>query len=169
MATQSKRRPAAPERAFRDALGLFASGVAVAAADDGYRAHALTIASFCSVSLKPQLCLICVKESSAFLPVVRGVGAFSVHIMAAAQEETAKLFAFGAAEERLAALERRTDAPPRVQGALAGLDFELHAEHPGGDHAIIVGELTALRLADDAQATPALGWARGALGRLTIG
>ncbi len=165
MATASPA-PAAPERDFRDALGLFASGVVIAAADDGYRAHGLTVASFCSVSLRPQLCLICVKTTSPFLSVLRGVGAFSVHVLAASQEPVARLFAHRPAEERVAALERRVDAPPLVLGALAGLDFRLYAEHPAGDHKIVVGELTALRISD--APGPALGWARGALGRLEI-
>lgn len=158
--------PAAPERAFRNALGLFASGVVIAAADDGYRAHGLTVASFCSVSLRPQLCLLCVTETSPFLPIMRGVGAFSVHVLAAAQEQTARLFASGAPEDRVAALERRIDAPPIAPGSLAGFDFRLHAEHAGGDHRIIVGELTALRVAEPP--APALGWSRGALGALEI-
>lgn len=165
MATASQST-AAPEREFRDALGLFASGVVIVAADDGYRAHGLTVASFCSVSLDPQLCLICVAAQSPFLSVMRGVGAFSAHVLSAEQAELARIFARRPADERIAALERRTDAPPILNGALAGFDFRLHAEHPGGDHRIIVGELTALRLAPDAGA--ALGWSRGALGALEI-
>lgn len=165
MATAASE-PAAAERAFRDALGLFASGVVIAAADDGYRAHGLTVASFCSVSLAPQLCLACVTETSPFLTVMRGVGAFSVHVLAARQEAIARLFAERPAEERAAAMERRVDAPPIIPGALAGFDFRLHAEYSGGDHRIVVGELAALRMGDASE--PSLGWSRGALGRLSV-
>ena len=166
MATVDTTDQTAPERAFRDALGLFASGVVIAAADDGYRAHGLTVASFCSVSLNPQLCLLCVSSKSPFLPIMRGVGAFSTHILSAAQEDLARLFAFSPAEDRVAALERRTDMPPIISGALAGFDFRLHAEHPGGDHSIVVGELTGLRMSENR--SKALGWARGALGPLSV-
>lgn len=164
--TEPHLPPAISERDFRDALGLFASGVVIAAADDGYRAHALTVASFCSVSLRPQLCLLCVTDTSAFIPIMRGVGAFSVHILSGEQEAVARLFASRPVEERVAALERRTDAPPRVPGALAGFDFRLFAEHPGGDHRIIIGELVDLRVADSP--APVLGWSRGTLGPMSI-
>lgn len=169
MALAHPPRPAASERDFRDALGLFASGVTIAAADDGYRAHGLTVASFCSVSLNPQLCLICVSGKSAFIPIVRGVGAFSVHVLSEAQKDKATTFAYGPAEERVAALERRVDAPPILPDALVGFDFRLAAEHPGGDHSIFVGELTALRTSGDGTNTGALGWARGELGPIKIG
>lgn len=167
MNTLSLKEHVAPERAFRDALGLFGSGVVIAAADDGYRAHGLTVASFCSVSLKPQLCLLCISDDSPFISVARGVNAFSVHVLAASQMETARIFAYSPPEERVTHLERRVDAPPIVPGSLAGFDFQLHAEHPGGDHRIIVGELTGLRVSEAGGA--ALGWARGALGPLKVG
>ncbi|MCI4663952.1 MAG: flavin reductase family protein [Neomegalonema sp.] len=167
MASAPRPSPAAPERAFRDALGQFASGVVIAAADDGYRAHGLTVASFCSVSLSPQLCLLCVSATSPFISIVRGVGAFSTHVLAASQKELAQIFAYRPAEERVALLERRVDAPPVVPKALVGFDFRLHADHPGGDHRILVGELTDLRASTDGES--ALGWARGQLGPLSIG
>lgn len=152
------------QRAYRDAMALYAAGVAVIAADDGARAHALTVSSFTSVSLRPPLLLACVKEESEFLPVVRAARRFSLNILREQQAALGKLFAAAPQPERLAQIQRTPGDSPRLSdalGPLARFDCALRAEHAAGDHAILVGEVAGLE--SDPLGRPLVWW-RGALG-----
>lgn len=158
------------QRAFRDAMSLFASGVTVIAADDGAEAHAMTAASFASVSLEPPLGLVCVSLRSPLLPILRRAGRFAVHILAADQAETALLCASGPHDQRRALLDRapgpRPERAPILPGALARFEMALHAEHPGGDHAVVLGRVLAITAVDRETAPAPLSWWRGQLGAL---
>lgn len=154
------------ERAFRDAMSLFASGVTVVVADDGVEAHAMTAASFTSVSLAPPLALVCISLRSPLLPILRRAGAFAVHVLSAEQSEIAKLCANGPHDQRRALLSRAPGRQPVLPGALARFDLRLHAEHPGGDHAVVLGQVLAIDAADPAAAEAPLTWWTGRLGSL---
>lgn len=138
-------------RAFKDAMGRFATGVTVIAADDGDAAHAMTASSLTSVSLSPPLILFCVGLEARLTPIIRRAGRFAIHILSEDQRALAELCAVGAVEERLAHLTREEGRPPRLERCLARLDCDLYAEHPGGDHAIFVGAVKSL---EDATAPP---------------
>lgn len=133
------------------------AGVCVIAADDGETAHAMTASSFTSLSLDPPLVLFCVGRDARLFPILRRAGAFAVHILAADQRDVAELCAGGPADARLERLERAPTAPPRLAGALARFDCALHAEHPGGDHVIVVGAVRGLEMEPDRD-KPALLW-----------
>ncbi len=155
--------PAVDARAFRDAMGLFPSGVTVIAADDGVERHAMTAASFTSVSLDPPLVLICVGLNARLTPLIRRAGGFAVHVLTEEQGALATLCAAGPAEERVERLTRVPGRPPRVEPFLARLECRLHAEHPGGDHAIFLGAPILIETADAPDRTPPLLWWRSAL------
>lgn len=144
---------------FRDAMSLLPAGVTVVTADDGWRLHGVTVSSFTSVSLEPPLLLVCVKNDSALPPIARSAEAFAVHILAGDQEDVAMRFATAAPEERAAAMTRLSRRPPDVPGALVRFECRLAAEHPGGDHAILIGEVTSLRI-EETDAPSALNWWR---------
>lgn len=142
---------AAQERRFREAMALFPTGLVVAAADDGEQARGLTVASFTSVSLDPPLALVCVRAESRFLPTLRRAGLFAAHVLTAEQRAAAELFAAGSLEDRAAALTRRAgDAGPRLEGALARFELALEAEHPAGDHVLVLGRALRVEIAEGA-------------------
>lgn len=152
------------ERAYRDAMALYAAGVAVVAADDGARIHALTVSSFTSVSLAPPLLLICVKQESDFLIVARAARRFSLNILREDQAALGKLFATAPQDERRAALSAVPGGPPRLvdpAGPLVRFNCVLNAEHRAGDHSILVAE--PIELEADSHGRPLVWW-RGRLG-----
>ncbi|MEL6317734.1 MAG: flavin reductase family protein, partial [Pseudomonadota bacterium] len=163
-AAAPERAPVA-ERAFRDAMAAFPTGVTIVCADDGSAAHGLTVASFSSLSLEPPQILICVRAASPFLPIARAAGGFAVHVLARAQKATAEMFAGGDAAARAAMMTRVAGRPPRLEGALARFECGLAADHPGGDHRILIGEVKALERAGGAEAE-ALTWWRSRLDAL---
>lgn len=132
------------QRAFRDTLGCFATGVCIVSATDKEgRPVGLTVNSFTSVSLDPPLVLFCLDNRSESLTAFLEAPGFALSILSADQQALSNRFARDPAATRwdgVAAVTGKGGAP-LIQGALAALDCSLHAIHPGGDHTILVGRV----------------------------
>jgi flavin reductase (DIM6/NTAB) family NADH-FMN oxidoreductase RutF len=139
---------AAPDaRSFRDALGRFATGVAfVTAAPDGEPAG-LIVNSLTSVSLEPPLLSFCPSRSSLTWPRMRRARRFGVNVLGRQHERFASR-ATPAGADRFAGLgwEPGRGGAPLLTDALATLECEIVAEHPAGDHWIVVGRVYDLRI-----------------------
>jgi flavin reductase (DIM6/NTAB) family NADH-FMN oxidoreductase RutF len=133
-------------RAFRDTLGTFPTGVAVVTASGPDGPAGLTTNAFSSLSLDPPLILVCFDHGSRTLGVVRESGRFAVNVLRAGDEDLARLFAGKAPHpEKFAAVTHTADHDvPVLDAALAWMVCDLEALHPGGDHEIGVGAVTAL-------------------------
>jgi flavin reductase (DIM6/NTAB) family NADH-FMN oxidoreductase RutF len=132
-------------KAFRQALGQFATGVTVVATLDALgRPRGLTVSAFCSVSLDPPLVLVCVDNRSETHPAFEASRLFGVSVLAQDQQEISRLFATLGSERDAFAFERGPAGAPLVPGALARIECRLRSTHDGGDHRIYVGEVLAL-------------------------
>jgi flavin reductase (DIM6/NTAB) family NADH-FMN oxidoreductase RutF len=131
-------------RRFRDTMGRFATGVCVVTACGSDGPAGLTTNAIASLSLQPQLLLVCFDNASRTLPVVQEAGRFAVNVLRAGQEDLAETFASNAmAEEKFADVTHTVaHGVPVLDDALAWLACELRALHPGGDHTIGVGAVT---------------------------
>ncbi|HEX5806727.1 MAG TPA: flavin reductase family protein [Macromonas sp.] len=130
-------------KAFRQALGCFATGVAIVTTrGSGGEPIGLTVNSFNSVSLDPPLVLWSLAKTSRHLPHFTANGHWAVHILAADQEALSNRFAKGG-EDKFAGLPASTGAGgvPLLDGCAARLQCRMHAWHEGGDHLIFVGEV----------------------------
>ena len=139
---------AAPDaRSFRDALGRFATGVAFITASPGGEPAGLIVSSFASVSLDPPLVSFCPSRSSLTWSRMRVTGRFGVNVLGRQHEQFA-LRATPAGADRFAGLdwEHGRYGVPLLTDALAGLECEIVAEHPAGDHWIVVGRVHDLRI-----------------------
>ncbi len=135
-------------RAFRDALGRFATGVAfVTATPDGEPAG-LIVNSFSSVSLEPPLVSFCPSRSSHTWRRMRRTGSFGVNVLARRHEAFAR-HATPAGADRFARLDWALGrhGAPLLTDALASFECEIVAEHPAGDHWIVVGHVTDVLVA----------------------
>jgi 3-hydroxy-9,10-secoandrosta-1,3,5(10)-triene-9,17-dione monooxygenase reductase component len=134
-------------RSFRDALGRLATGVAfVTAARDGEPAG-LIVNSLTSVSLEPPLLSFCPSRSSLTWSRIRRAGRFGVNILGRQHEPFAKR-ATPAGADRFSELnwEVGSGGVPLLADALASFECEIVAEHPTGDHWIVVGQVHNLRI-----------------------
>jgi 3-hydroxy-9,10-secoandrosta-1,3,5(10)-triene-9,17-dione monooxygenase reductase component len=134
--------PAPDARSLRDALGRFATGVAfLTAAPDG-EAAGLIVNSLASVSLEPPLISVCPSRSSLTWSRMRRTGRFGVNVLGP-QHERFVARATPAGADRFAGLDwsvgRR--GVPLLSDALASFECEIVAEHPAGDHWIVVGRI----------------------------
>jgi len=128
-------------RAFRDALGQFATGVTVITTQTNNGPVGITANSFASVSLDPPLVLWSPARSAGRFAVFEGAQHFAIHVMGAAQAALATAFvrdgaAFGGLDWAAGA-----SGAPLIEGCLARFECERHAVHDGGDHAIVVGRV----------------------------
>ncbi|WP_084959131.1 flavin reductase family protein [Thermoactinospora rubra] len=134
-------------RRFRSVLSRFATGVvAITALDPATgRPCGLAANSFTSVSLDPPLVAFCVAYTSTSWPRVRRAEVVTVNVLAAGQQQVcAQLAARGG--DKFAGLTW-TVSPggnPVLDGALAWIDCAIEAEHPAGDHVIVVARVRQL-------------------------
>lgn len=146
-------------RAFRSALGQYATGVAIVTAlEDTGRPVGMTINSFASVSLDPPLVLWSVQLNTTSSQAFRTCGRFSVNVLAADQQETAMRFARTDEHKFLDfPVDTGLGGVPLIPGALATFECSTWAVYPGGDHEIIVGKVENLIT----RPGPALGFHQG--------
>jgi flavin reductase (DIM6/NTAB) family NADH-FMN oxidoreductase RutF len=139
--------PPFDQRTLRDAFGCFATGVTVVTgrAADGMRTG-LTANSFTSVSLDPPLLLFCPANGASALPALRETGRFAINVLDLDGMAVAQRFAQRGVDRFAEADWEEWDGLPILSAAKAAFACELHAEHDGGDHRIIVGRVTRLGL-----------------------
>jgi len=149
MAVAAETNPARPPdpRAFRDALSRYATGVAfITAASDGEPAG-LIVNSFTSVSLEPPLVSFCPSRTSLTWSRMRRAGRFGVNVLGQHHERyVARATPAGA--DRFTGLEWQAgrNGTPLLADAIASLECEIVAEHPTGDHWIVVGRVQNFHL-----------------------
>jgi flavin reductase (DIM6/NTAB) family NADH-FMN oxidoreductase RutF len=134
-------------RAFRDAMGCFASAVTVVSTrTDQGQAVGMTVNSFNSVSLDPPLILFCLGREATNHDHLLAAGRFAVSILRRDQDKISNGFAAdGANFFRTLEPEISGMGNPLVPGALAVFDCETEAVHDGGDHVIVIGRVNELR------------------------
>ncbi|MCO6058026.1 flavin reductase [Pseudomonas sp. MOB-449] len=130
-------------RAFRRALGNFATGVTVvtATAPDGTRVG-VTANSFNSVSLEPPLILWSIDKRSSSLAVFEQASHFAVNILAADQIDLSNQFARPRDDKfEGVAVETGTGGAPLLPDCAARFECEMHQRVEGGDHWILIGKV----------------------------
>ena len=146
LAAEAFAVPAPDARSFRDALGRLATGVAfVTAAPDGEPAG-LIVNSLTSVSLDPPLVSFCPARSSLTWSRMRRARRLGVNVLAR-QHERFAVRATPAGADRFADIDWQPGrgGAPLLTDALATLECEIVAEHPAGDHWIVVARVDDLR------------------------
>ncbi|MFM2045155.1 MAG: hypothetical protein RLY86_3731 [Pseudomonadota bacterium] len=144
-------------RAFRDAMGCFATGICVATTHGaGGRPVGVTVNSFTSVSLDPPLVLFCLDKGAESHAAFSACTGFALTVLGEGQQAVSSAFAGRPDGERwpLVRTDRWDSGAPVIQDGLAAMDCALHAIHDGGDHAIIVGRI--LRLESRVDGAPLL-------------
>jgi flavin reductase (DIM6/NTAB) family NADH-FMN oxidoreductase RutF len=143
---------------FREVFGRFATGVAVITSANAAASGGMTANALCSLSLEPLLALVCFENNARTLAIVRESGRFGVNVLAAHQEEVARVFASKLPEsEKLDGVRHRYHAGvPVIEGTLAWVVCSLRELIAGGDHTIAIGEVVALGLGEG---EPLLGYA----------
>jgi flavin reductase (DIM6/NTAB) family NADH-FMN oxidoreductase RutF len=123
-------------------LGRFATGVAAVTGLHSRTPVGLVVDSFTAVSLAPPLISFCVAHTSTTWPRLRASEGLCLTFLAADQRDLARRLATsGPAKFHGVPWTPSPAGLPIIDGGLAWLECEIDAEHPAGDHVIIVARI----------------------------
>lgn len=127
------------ERAFREAISHFATGVTVISTISDDEPAGMTASAVASLSLDPVLLLVCINQQLRTHIAIENSGRFVVNVLGEGQEELALHFARPGVD-KFADVQLRPDHElPVLEEAIAYFVCDLHERFPGGDHSIFTG------------------------------
>jgi 3-hydroxy-9,10-secoandrosta-1,3,5(10)-triene-9,17-dione monooxygenase reductase component len=130
-ALHAPAEPPLSEGSLRGAFGRFATGVAFVTTELDGSPLGLIVSSFTAVSLDPPLVSFCPARDSLTWRRMRGARHFAISVL----DADSGRFARQAARPGADRFAQPLPAP------LAVLDCDLEAEHPVGDHWLVVGHV----------------------------
>ena len=128
---------------FRRVCGRFPTGVTVITVRDAEgHPHGVTISSFTSLSLRPQLVMVCIDLRSGVLGHFLESTHFAINILAEHQEEHSRRFA-STSESRFHGVDwhEAESGVPLLDGSLAQLECSTTRWFEAGDHVVLIGEV----------------------------
>ena len=135
-------------RAFRDALGNFATGVTVITSNDKQgNPIGMTATSFNSLSLSPPLVLWSIDKSSSQFDAFTQASHFAIHVLNSQQLDLALQFSKKDIDRfEGVALANKTEPTetPFLKECLSRFYCELSNIYDEGDHYIIVGKVLSM-------------------------
>lgn len=138
-------------KAFRNALGSFATGVTVITTldKDGNKVG-MTANSFNSVSLDPMLVLWSIAKTSNAFAIYNEAEHFAIHILGAEQQAISNQFASKGAD-RFAGIDTKAGIAgiPVLTDCKASFQCKLENRFEGGDHIILVGRVEEFETQED--------------------
>ena len=111
--------------------------------DDEGRPTGVTVSSFSSLSLEPPLCVFSLIRTQASCRWIGAREAFTANVLGAEQSEIAMQFA-RPSKDKFAGVRwtEGRNGTPVIDGSLAHFECSKWATYDGGDHLLIVGEIT---------------------------
>lgn len=134
------------QREYRNAVGCFATGVTVITTlDPEGDKIGITANSFTSLSLDPPLVLFCVDARINSFEAFESCRHFNVNVLREEQMELSNNFA-KSSDDKWDGVEHGygENGCPVFGGSLAVLECDKHEMYEGGDHLILIGEVTRM-------------------------
>ncbi len=132
-------------RDFRTALGTFPTGVTIVTTlDKENKPIGFTANSFTSVSLNPQLILICIDKASFNLESFSNGESFAVNVLSESQDQISTTFA-RPVTDRFERIDWKSGVTgsPIIEGSAAWFDCTKDNFIDSGDHFILIGRVLA--------------------------
>lgn len=139
------------QRAFRDAVGSFATGVMVMTCDGGGEGLiGITMNSFSSVSLDPPLVTFCIAESLTEFDTLLQTDKFALNLLNADQQELSNQFAkTGPDKWRGVSYREGANSAPIIEPNHGVLLCTKQAQYECGDHYILVARVDSIEFDGD--------------------
>lgn len=141
--TTKAQAPGFSSQEFRQALGMFATGVTIVTGRSSQgELVGLTANSFNSVSLSPPLVLWSLSQKASTMGAFRAGSHYAINILSAAQQDLALRFS-SRGVDRFAGLDYVIGAggAPVLNGCVATFECFNRSRYEEGDHTIFVGEV----------------------------
>ncbi|NQV99758.1 MAG: flavin reductase family protein [Rhodospirillales bacterium] len=128
-------------RAFRNALGLFPTGITVITTlGPDEKPEGLTANSFGAVSLEPALVHWCLGKKAPSMPVFQACTHFAINVLKEDQRDISNKFATPAVDKFEGVDWRRgLGGSPIIASSLAVFECRHTMSYEGGDHLIFIG------------------------------
>lgn len=137
--TESQRRT------FRDAMGLFTTGVTIITTTLDDQIHGMTANGFMSVSLEPRLIVVSIGERAKMRGLLDRSGTYGVSVLSAEQKDLSSHFA-GRPKEAATIPFVDMSGVPVIEGALTRVAARVVGTHGAGDHVLFIGEVLHVEL-----------------------
>lgn len=134
---------------FRKGLSYYPTGVSVVSIAGPDGVQGMTVGSLSSVSLEPPLVLFCVAEAARLAPLLVVGRDVSINVLRADQSVLSTYFASGWKEpvpppHRFVPWGGKAFA--RLEGAAVALAARITAINPGGDHSIVICQVSDIHV-----------------------
>ena len=141
-------------KAYRDAIGLFATGVTVLIIEHAGEIRCMTANAVSSVSLEPVQLLVCPSKQASFSELLDNDAMFTVNVLGIHQERLSNYFAgakdeYSNREQHYDYLFSESITVPRLKDCIASFACKISQKFDGGDHWIVVGEVLELYKTDN--------------------
>lgn len=133
------------DREFRNAMGMFATGITVISTEVANESYGMTANAFVSVSLDPKLVLVSIANKANILSEIRQSQKFAISFLASDQQSLSMKFA-GQLKDSEPYPFGRLNTLPVINEALANITCKVYDEYVVGDHTIVIGEVTGMQL-----------------------
>ncbi len=134
------------EHELKSLMRAFPQGVTIITARQGDELYGITVSSFTSVSLNPPLVLVSISKEAPTHGALLNSENFAVNILGSDQAHLSEKFAGRAAGSsgKFRGTRYRTgkNGSPILEQSLGFLECKLWGTYDGGDHTIILGEVT---------------------------
>lgn len=133
---------------FKEVMGNYPTGVTVVTGvmEDGTPVG-LTVNSFASVSLDPLMVLWSIDHRVSTIKAFTEGGKFAIHVLAGEQQELCQTFATkGADRFSQCKWEMSENGLPIIEGAFGVFECETFKAIEAGDHTVLIGNVTNIRL-----------------------
>ena len=134
-------------------MARFATGVTIVTTTLDHAYFGLTVNAFCSISLNPPLILVSLDLTSQTYATICQSGVFAVNVLTQEQEPLALRFARKDLSNKtfddIAIRAGETTGAPLFSEALARIECRVAKEYPGGDHALMLGEVVHVDYSDN--------------------
>ncbi len=144
---------------YRDAISHHAAGVAIVTTAVADEPVGLTVSSVASHSVEPPTLSCDLALTTRTLPALRAQGRFAIHLLAEDQAGLASRFARSGVDRFADTAWQWWEGLPTPEGALANFACEHLADMEVGDHAVVLGTVTAVAV--DEQQRPLVHQGRG--------
>ncbi|MEQ1560702.1 MAG: flavin reductase family protein [Methyloglobulus sp.] len=133
--------------AFKQALQLWASGIAVVTSKtEEFGLRGMTVTAFSSVSAKPPQILVCLNQNADTGENIDQNGRFAVNILNTSQQDVSNNFSGGSSQEDRFANSRWSigeTGVPILDDSILSLECKVIEKIRAGSHWILIGEVEA--------------------------
>jgi len=131
---------------FKDAMGMFTTGVTIVAGIDDGQPVGFTCQSFLSLSIDPPYVAVAPARTSTSWPRIARSGSFCVNVLSDVQEGLGRGFAVsgGSKFDAVDWHPAPGTGSPVIAGSLAWVDCRVELVHDAGDHELILGRVLDL-------------------------